>query len=158
MNAETNVIRARDFMTRQVVTVEPGMPVSELAGLLASKRISGVPVMENERMVGIVTEKDLIDRVKKVHMPTVVTILDAVIPIAGEQQFEEDLRKMTAVTVGEIMSSPVEVVEGDDDISGIATIMSEKGLSLLPVSENGELAGIIGRRDVIRALSESKSI
>jgi len=158
MNAETNVIRARDFMTRQVVTVEPGMPVSELADLLSSRKISGVPVMENDRMIGIVTEKDLIDRVKKVHMPTVVTILDAVIPIAGEQQFEDDLRKMTAATVGEIMTSPVESVEGEDDISEIATIMSEKGLSLLPVSEGGELVGIIGRRDVIRALSENKNL
>lgn len=145
-------MNAMDIMVRDVVTVSPEMPVQRLAYLLTEKKISGAPVLENNRLVGIVTERDLVDRVKKIHLPTLITLLDAVIPIAGERQYENDLRKVSASTVGDIMSTPVTVVEGSEELSQVATLLSEGGVSLLPVVENNHLVGIIGKRDVIRAM------
>lgn len=145
-------MQAQDIMTRDVVTVEAEMPVMDVARLLAERNISGVPVVEEGEVVGIITEKDLVDRVKRVHLPTLITILDAVFPIAGEHQYEEDLRKMAAATAGDIMTEEVVSVTPDTEVEDVATVLSEKGISLLPVVDNGELAGIISKRDVIRGM------
>ena len=143
----------RDFMTSEVITVDSNMAVNAVAELLTEKHISGVPVVDaGDRIVGIVTEGDLVDRAKKVHMPTVITILDAVIPISGERQFEDDLRKMTGAQVKDIMSSPVTTIGVNATLQDAATLMSEEHVPLLPVVEKGEMVGILGKHDIILAM------
>ncbi len=145
-------MKAKDIMTREVISVPPEMSVTDLARLLTEKKISGVPVIGEVGLMGIITEGDLVDRVKKVHLPTLVTILDAVIPIAGEQRYEEDLRKMAAATAADIMTTELSVVEQDDDLEEVATMLSEEDVSLLPVMDGETVVGIIGKRDVIRTM------
>ena len=72
------MLKARDIMTKNVITVTPQTTVRELATLLLKKKISGAPVVdEADKVVGVVTESDLIFQNKKVHLPTAVAILDA---------------------------------------------------------------------------------
>ena len=72
--------KAKDIMTSEVITVSPETPVIELAKVLASNNIGGTPVVDNSGgLLGVVTENDLIDQKKKIHIPTVVNILDSVI-------------------------------------------------------------------------------
>ncbi|MBF0145521.1 MAG: CBS domain-containing protein [Magnetococcales bacterium] len=145
-------MKAADVMIRDVITVSPDMPVMALARFLTERKISGAPVLEDGYLVGIVTEGDLVDRIKKVHLPTLITLLDAVIPIAGERQYENDLRKAAAVTVRDIMTTDVTVVEENTSIQEIATILAEQHISLLPVVHDNHLTGIIGKRDIIRGM------
>ncbi len=145
-------MKAKDIMTREVISVPPNMPVTEVARLLTDKKISGVPVIGEVGLMGIITEGDLVDRVKKVHLPTLVTILDAVIPIAGEQRYEEDLRKMAAATAADIMTTELSVAEEETDLEEVATVLSEEDVSLLPVMAGENVVGIIGKRDIIRTL------
>ncbi|MBF0271095.1 MAG: CBS domain-containing protein [Magnetococcales bacterium] len=139
-------------MVTTVITAPPETPIRDLARLLTEKRIGGVPIVEQGRLLGMVTEEDLLARVKTIHPPTLFTFLDAVIPIAGEHRFEEDLRRMAASTAEEIMTTELEAVDEETDLAEVATLISDRHVCLLPVLRGEELVGIIGKRDVIRGM------
>ena len=73
------MLKAKDIMTKNIISVRGKTPVAKLAELLTSNNISGAPVLDDEnKVIAVVTESDLIDQSKKLHIPTVVTILDSV--------------------------------------------------------------------------------
>lgn len=146
--------KARDIMTRDVISVKPGTTVEELARILMEHHISGAPVVDDAgSLVGIVTEHDLINQEKRLHIPTVVRILDAFIYLESSKRFEEDLKKMVATKVGDICTSDVTTVDEDATLTEIATIMSEKDIHLLPVMKEGRIVGVIGKEDILRAVT-----
>ncbi|NOY53135.1 MAG: CBS domain-containing protein [Deltaproteobacteria bacterium] len=149
------MLQAKDIMTREVITVEKQTSVKDLARLLIKKNISGVPVVEADgTLCGIVTEKDLISRDKKLHLPTVVTLFDAVIYLESEKHFKEDLKKLAASTVEDIMVSEVETISEETTLREIATLIADQGKDLLPVLREGEMVGIVGKADVVRSMIE----
>ncbi|TAL15923.1 CBS domain-containing protein [bacterium] len=144
---------ARDLMTREVHTVTPNTGLKELAKLFAEKRVGGFPVVEAGRVVGVVTESDLIHRDERIHIPTFFTLFDAVLPLGGEKKFEEEMRKMAATTVAEIMTQDPIVLSPDATLTQMATAMGEKGVHTLPVVDaEGKLVGVVGKLDLIRAM------
>ncbi len=146
--------KARDIMTREVITVSPDTSVEELGRLFIEKNISGAPVVDSEgRLYGIVTENDLIRREKKFNIPTIIKIFDAILPLESESKVEEEIKRMTATEVKEICTREVITIEEDTPLSEIATIMSEKKVHLLPVLKEGRIVGIVGKKDVIRAIT-----
>jgi len=100
-----------------------------------------------------VTENDLIRRNKRLHIPTVVSFLDAAIYLESSRKFEEEVKRVTATTVGEICERTVVTIAANTDLTDIATLMSEKKLQLLPVVEGGKIIGIVGKRDVVKAVA-----
>ncbi len=145
--------KAIDIMTKDVITVTPEVTVTELALLLASHGISGAPVLDGTgKLVGVVTENDLIDQKKKIHIPTVVTILDSVIYLENPERIGKEMKKMAGVTVQDIYSSDPITVNEQTPIDEIATIMAEKKVHTLPVMRGGTLVGVIGKRDIIKTL------
>lgn len=140
-------------MSRDVVKVTKDTTVKELAHLLTEKNISGVPVVdEGGRLIGVVTESDLIDQNKKVHIPTVISVLDSFIYLENPDKMEQEMRKIAGATVADIFSQKVQTVSPDTQLDELATIMSEKNIHTLPVIENKEIVGIIGKRDIIRTI------
>ncbi len=148
------MITAKDIMTRDVITVKPEISIEELAKLLVRHNISGAPVVDNDgNLVGIVTENDLISRNKRLHIPTVVSFLDAVVYLESPKKFEEEVRRMAATKVGDICIRKVITVPEEASLADIATVMSEKKVHLLPVVRSGKIVGIIGKRDVVKAVA-----
>lgn len=149
------MLTAKEIMTRDVITVGSDMPVKDLAKLLLDHHISGVPVVDGQgNLAGIITEKDLIESNKNLHLPTVVTLFDAVIYLESEKHFKEDLRKMAASRVEDIMVRKVVTIGEDTSIRDIAAIMSDQGKDLLPVVREGKLIGIVGKADIVRSMIE----
>ncbi len=145
---------ASDIMTREVITVLPETTVQQLAKIFASHGISGAPVVDQEGLVvGVVTESDLIDQNKKVHIPTVISILDSFFFLENPEKMEQEMRKMVGATVADIYTSPPVTVGEDTPIDEIATIMSEKNIHTLPVVADGRLKGVIGKKDIIRTIA-----
>ncbi|MCP3898478.1 MAG: CBS domain-containing protein [Desulfobacteraceae bacterium] len=145
--------KAKDIMTKKVVSVSPEMTVSELALLLTSHNIGGAPVIdENGKLLGIVTENDLIDQKKKVHIPTAITIFDSVIFLENQEKMEKEMLKTIGSTVEDIYSRDPLTVEEDTPLDEIATIMAEKNVHTLPVLNQGALTGVIGKQDIIKTL------
>jgi len=148
------MLRARDIMTTNVATVTPETTVEELARLLMEKDISGAPVIDDAgRLIGIVTEHDLIKKERRLHIPTVVQIFDAFIYLESSKRFEEDLKKMVAKKVADIYTKDVVTVGEDSTVTEIATIMTDKDIHLLPVMKDGEMVGIVGKKDILKAMT-----
>lgn len=144
---------AADLMSKEVITVTEEMTVKELAALLTDKNISGVPVVDNDgKLIGIVTESDLIDSNKKVHIPTVVSILDSFIYLENPDRMEQEMRKIAGAVVGDIYTKDVTTVAPSSGVDELATIMSERNIHTLPVIDDGHIVGIIGKRDIIKTI------
>ncbi len=144
---------AKDIMTSEVLTVKPETTVTELAQLLSSKDINGVPVMDiDNNIIGVVTENDLIYQRKKVHIPTVVTILDSVIYLESPEKMQKEMLKIAGSTVNDIYSRPAVTINEQTPIDEIATIMAEKNIHTLPVLKDKLLVGVIGKKDIIKTL------
>lgn len=142
---------ARDIMTTTVTTVTPETTVEELGRLFLDKGISGAPVLDAEgRLFGIVTENDLIRQNRRFHIPTVLRLFDAFITLEGSSSIEEEIRLMSASKVSDICTREVLTVGPDASLQDIATIMSDKGVHLIPVLQEGKLLGIIGKIDMIK--------
>ena len=149
------MLTAKDIMTKDVVTVTPDTSIEELSTLLVSNEISGAPVVNAEgAIVGMVTENDLISRNKRLHIPTVVSFLDAVIYLESSKKFSDDVKRLTATKVGDICAKKVVSITEDTTLTDIATIMSEKKVHLLPVVSSGKVVGIVGKRDVVKAVAQ----
>jgi CBS domain-containing protein len=145
------MIKAKDIMTTDVITVTPDTTVEELGRLFIQKRISGAPVVDaDNKLYGIVTENDLIKQNERFHIPTMIRLFDAFIPLGGDSSMESEIKRMSASKVSEICKTRVVTVEPETPLTDIATLMSEEGVHLLPVVSSGKLVGIIGKMDVIK--------
>ncbi len=147
-------MQARDVMTRDVVTVQTHTPIAEIARIMRSLGISGIPVLAGEDLVGVVKENDLIARHARPHYPRYLPLLDAQIPLGGQREYQEIVRRILGVTAGDIMSTPVMTCHPDADLEEVATLMVEKRANPVPVVEHGRLVGIVSRTDLIRAFEE----
>lgn len=144
---------AQDIMTRDVLTVQPETSVTELARLLNTHNINGVPVVDSDNnLLGVVTENDLVFQKKKVHIPTVINILDSFIYLESQSKMKEEMEKISGATVEKIYSQNAQTVTPETTIDEIATIMAEQNIHTIPVVENKTLIGVIGKGDIIRTL------
>lgn len=147
------MLTAADVMTRDVITVRAETNVRELAELFASHRISCCPVVDaNGDLIGIVTETDLIEQDKNLHIPTVVSIFDWVIYLESDRKFEKELKKMTAQTVRDIYTRNVKTVDASAPVSDLADIMSSGKVHAVPVVDGKKVVGIVARIDLIRTM------
>jgi len=151
------MLKAKDIMTGKVITVDENRSVKDLARILADNKISGAPVTDDQgKIVGVVTESDLIDRAKKVHIPTVMRLFDAFVVLESPDRMEKDFKKMAAATVKDICNRNVVSVTPDTPLDELATLMAEKNVHTLPVLDQGRLVGIIGKSDIIRTLAQGE--
>jgi len=147
------MLTAGDVMTRDVITVKKETTIRELAELFARHRISSAPVADdNGNMIGIVTETDLIEQDKSLHIPTVISLFDWVIYLESDKKFEKELKKMTGQTVGDIFTPEAETVAPSTPISEVADIMSSRKIHAIPVVEDHKVVGIVARIDLIRTM------
>jgi len=143
-----------DIMTKEVVTVTKETTVRELAQIFEKCHFGSLPVVDGSgSLTGIVTASDLIEQGRSLHIPTVISLFDWVIPLEGERTLERDLQKMTAQTVGEICSTAVVTVAPTDLVSAAADTMSNHKLHALPVVEGRKLIGMVSRIDIIRNMN-----
>ena len=151
------MLTAQDIMTREVITVREETTIRELAALFLSHNISGAPVVDTAgRVVGVVTESDLIFQNKKVHLPTAVAILDAFLFLESPGKTEKELKKIAGATVGEICSHELVSVTPETGLDDLATLMAEKKVHTLPVMAGGQLVGVIGKSDIIRTIAQGQ--
>lgn len=149
------MLKVKDIMTKDVVTVTKETTVMELAGLFSERHISSLPVLDqNGDLIGIVTETDLVEQDKSLHIPTVISIFDWVIYLESDKKFEKELKKMTGGVVGDIYSSEIVTVSPEASISDVADLLSSRKITALPVVEGSKLVGIISRIDLIRSMAK----
>jgi CBS domain-containing protein len=140
-------MKVEDVMTRDVITVERQAPLKAVAETLAARRISGLPVVEDGRLLGVVSEADILEKEAAEQRPSALDRL------LGR---ERPGPKKAARTAGEAMTSPPVTVPPGRDVAHAARLMVERGINRLPVvAEDGRLVGIVTRADLVRAFVRS---
>lgn len=149
------MLKAKDIMSREVFVINEADSVRDLAVMLLTNKINGVPVVDDQnQVVGIVTESDLIFQNKRVHIPTAVAILDSFLFLESPDKMEQELKKISGSQVSDICSYELVSVTSETDLEELATLMAEKKVHTLPVMDNGQLVGVIGKSDIIRTIAE----
>lgn len=146
---------AKNIMTKNPITFTPTMSVKEAAKILAEKDIGGAPVLDNNgRLVGIVTESDLIVQDVRLRFPTYIELLDGYLYLPGSlEHFEEEFKKAIGAEVADVMTMEVITVDEGTSIEDIATLMVEEDIGRVPVMSGDRVVGIVTKGDIVRAIS-----
>lgn len=134
------------------LVVYPDYPVRELVELLLREHAEGACVVEEDRLVGVVTAMDLVFQEKRVHLPSLLAVMDFVIPLEPPAKLRHELDKIAASSVRDLMSVHPLSVGPDTPIAEVASLMVDKHLTVVPVVEEGRLIGMIGKPSLLRAV------
>lgn len=146
------MLKAKDIMTTQVITVAPETEISAVARTLLDNRINGVPVVERDgTLVGIICQSDLITQQKAFPLPSVFNLLDSFIPLRAGK-IEKEVQKMAAVTAADAMTLQPVTVDPETALEDVATLMVNRNFHTLPVVDGEKLVGVIGKEDLLRTL------
>lgn len=126
-------------MSHPVITVSPETPVHDALALFKRENIRRAPVMKNGKLVGIVSEKDLLNA-----SPSPVTSLSV-----WEMHY-----LMSKVTVKSVMTKKVKTIDVDTPIEEAARIMVDMKIGGLPVTRSGKIVGMITETDLFKIFFE----
>ena len=145
-------MKVRELMKTPAITTTRSAPVGQIARQLVENGVSGVPVTDDSgKLIGIVTESDLVVKHAHVHGPTYLGILGGVIPFESRRQ-DEEIRRALGVTAGDVMTTKAHSIDADADVDDAATIMVEEGAGTVVVVERGRVVGTISQADIVRLL------
>ncbi|ELR96805.1 putative transcriptional regulator, contains C-terminal CBS domains [Gloeocapsa sp. PCC 73106] len=142
-------------MTPNPLTVQPETPLSEAIKILAEKRISGLPVVDDEgALVGVISDTDLMWQETGVEPPPYIMFLDSVIYLENPKRYEKEIHKALGQTVGEVMTSKPITITPEQSMREAARVMHDKNIRRLPVIDTeAKVVGIITRGDIIRTMA-----
>src|SRR3954471_105637 len=127
-------MKVRDIMTPNPRTAEPDTTLEEIATIMKDEDVGVVPVVENGRVIGLVTDRDIVVRC-----------------IAGGKDATECVAE-------DVMSEDVRTVESDADVDDAADIMGDEQIRRLPVVRNGKLVGMLSLGDIaVKAEDEDET-
>lgn len=146
-----------DAMSREPILVKPAMPLKEAIKILAERRISGLPVVNDTgKLVGIISETDLMWQETGVTPPAYIMLLDSVIFLENPARYEKELHKALGETVAEVMTKDPITTTPDRPLGEAARLMHDKDVHRLPVLDSDDkVVGILTRGDIIRAMAAS---
>lgn len=154
-NGDPNV---RLIMRSDVSVVSPQTPLAIVARTMADQGVAGLPVVDNGRLVGIVTETDLISQEAAVDVPPVIPFLDAMLVADAGRDFDQEMRRVLAATAGDLMSSPVYSIRDIATLTETATLMIERKIGTVPVVDGEDrIVGLVTRADVVRVIARLES-
>jgi CBS domain-containing protein len=136
-------MKVKDAMVRDVLTVSPEDSLDVVIEFFSSKRISGAPVVKEGRIVGILSQSDVL---KELGLDNLIDL----------KVSEEKLKEMKTLKVSGVMAKNIYSVKEEDDVAVAAELMNDKDINRLPVTDHkGKLVGILTRGDVLRVFSKS---
>ncbi len=149
--------KIKDVMITDVVTFKRNDPIHYVAWALREKRISGAPVVDDNRVVGVVSERDIMRLIEehdiKVNLlfPSPLDVLELPLKVKHELDEMVALIKETAATsVESIMTEKVMTISQDKTVAEAARIMGDHKINRLPVvDKDSKLLGLITRGDII---------
>lgn len=145
----------QEVMTTDVVSFTRDENVQVAMQRLVERAVDAGPVLDDSgHVVGMLSTGDLIVEEARVHFPTVVNFLGVNVTMPfNDRKLDESLEKALGATVGEVMSSKPKTVTLGDTIEDAATLMHDEDVSRLPVvADDGSLAGILARGDIVKAI------
>jgi CBS domain-containing protein len=153
MDIDSNVA---SIMTHDVVVVSTSTPIVEAARLMVEHHLSGLPVVDGDRLVGLLTESDVVSKEIEVDPPAYGTFLDAVFRLPWDRS-DDELRRVLATTAGELMTTEFATLNPQAPIHEAADLMFKQDANPVPVVDGaGRLVGIVSRYDVVRLIADAE--
>jgi CBS-domain-containing membrane protein len=149
-------MHVRDVMVAPVITVTPSTTVKEVAELFLTKKISGAPVIDSqEKLVGIVSEGDLLHRVEAGTERHHSWWLKGFI---GNDTLAAEYVKAHGLKVSDVMTRHVVTASPQTPLHEVATLMEKNAIKRVPILENGQLVGIVSRANLIQAVATARKL
>lgn len=142
-------MQASDILTQEVVTVSPDTTIAEVVRLMLTFRISGLPVVKDGAVVGIVSEGDLLRRPETGTERRPRHWLQL---FSSSETDAADYVRTHGLTAGEVMTTDVVCIAETTPIAEIATLLESRHIKRVPVARDGKLVGIVSRADLLRSL------
>jgi CBS domain-containing protein/catechol 2,3-dioxygenase-like lactoylglutathione lyase family enzyme len=140
-------------MTSPAITVGAATHIPELARVMRVNRISGMPVVDDGgRLLGIVTDHDLILRNAPVREPRYFSVLSGMIPLNLEEyrHYKDQLRHTMAVTAADLIEPGIKFIAPDTPLEEVMEIMLDPQVTMLPVVEDERVVGVVTRTNLVR--------
>jgi CBS domain-containing protein len=146
-----------DIMSRDPVVVSPETPLKEAIQLIAEKRISGLPVVDKGKLVGVISETDLMWQETGATPPPYIMVLDSVIYLENPARYEQELHKALGQTVAEVMTKEAITTQPNQPLREAAQLMHERNVRrLLVIDPAGQVVGILTRGDIVRFMAANQ--
>jgi CBS domain-containing protein len=147
-----------DVMSHDPIVVKPETPLKEAIHLIANKRVSGLPVVDEQgKLVGVISETDLMWQETGATPPPYIMVLDSVIYLENPARYEHELHKALGQTVGEVMTSEAITTKPDQPLREAAQLMHDRDVRRLPVIDTtGKVVGILTRGDIVRFMAANQ--
>ena len=151
---------AKEFMAKNVIAVKENESIKHLFKLMDEGGILGVPVIDDSRrVIGIVTESDLIKHFTTLETPRSINLLGGIIYLNNIADFNKQLKEHCAETVKDLMFGSAITVKEDTTLLEVINTMSENQITRLPVvNKKNQLVGIITRTDIVHQLAKVKKV
>ena len=158
---DDKVKKVKDIMTKKVVYFSPDDSIFDVAKVLAELDISGGPVVENKKVVGVITLSDILRYISvktsvkpKMINPSISELILRLLELGKNQlEFKKEIEKIKSFKVRDVMTKNVITIHPDADIIEAASLLVKHGINRLPVVDRkGRLRGIVARADLIKAI------
>jgi CBS domain-containing protein len=151
------MLKAKDIMTPDPMTLAPGDDISAAARTLLDARVNGLPVLDaSGALVGVLCQSDLVAQQKTLRLPSIFTLLDGLIPLSSTRDVEREMERIAALTVEQAMTPHPVTVEPETPISEVASLMVDRKFHTIPVVDQDKLVGVIGKEDILRTLLDGR--
>ncbi len=146
-------MKVANVMQAVVTTTTKDAPMKEVGRSIFSLGLSGIPVVDGTKIIGIVTEKDILSRI----YPSIEELMDDYIHLRDFEKMEKRMSEMLNTPVAEIMNRKPTIISPDDPIMKAQSLMLINNFSHLPVvDKNKNLIGIVSQGDIFRRLIRSE--
>ncbi|MGF1488001.1 MAG: CBS domain-containing protein [Prochloraceae cyanobacterium] len=144
-----------EVMSQNPITVKAETALNEAIQIMADKKISGLPVVdEGGKLIGVLSETDLMWQETGVDPPPYIMILDSIIYLQNPARHEKEIHKALGQTVGDVMSEKPIAISPDKTLREAARLMHDRNIRRLPaIDSEGKVVGILTRGDIIRTMA-----
>ncbi len=153
-------MKVKDVMTKRPVTVKPNDTLGRVVGILSEKRISGLPVVENDKLIGVISQTDVIRAVNiydKINEDD--NIFEMILGVLGEKdsKIKSSVKKLMKLKVKDFLHKNPIFIDAEEDLYKSTAMLNRYEVDRLPVVSKGKLVGIISKLDIIRAIKKMSS-
>ena len=141
--------KVRDVINRDVQTITRETLVGEIVSIMKENRLGKLPVLDGDKIVGVVTRDDILVKQGKSPVPPVIAFWEIMIALPNSKGFKEKMKKFISFKAEDIMEKDFYTADIDADLEGVVSEMLDKGYNYALVLENEKLVGIVTKSDLI---------
>ncbi len=153
---QNKIIHVKDIMTREVISVGPDTPLLQAAKLLSKNNLDGVPVVDHDKkLVGLLTEYDLINQGSLIDISILNNVLKDINPNRSDMASHEKIEDVSSLLVSSVMNKePIVLKEDVTFEEAVKTFREHHRVNPIPVvNDNNIVVGILSRFDILRPLN-----